>query len=478
MSRATPTTAPVLHGRYRIEELLGSGRLANVYRAYDERLQRAVLVHMLRKELLDQEPLKQRFVQEAHTSARRSHQSLIEVFDSGEIAGRPYMITEYVAGRTLRSLGALAPDEALLYFRQIVGAVAACQAAGVPHPPITSNNVILVDEGHVELVESWLTPPAEIPLDIAAYRAPERTEGGTITPAGAVYALGLLLFEMLSGRRAISGDDPRTVAQAHLTARIPPLAEVRPTIYAPALEQLIRRATARRPEERPSNAIVLSEELDDVRRTTTGDTQRLPTPPARPPSLRQRINDQFITPRPRRSRAPAPVSAPPDLGAPAAPASLEERAARRAQRGQRSITGIVILLVLFVTIVCGTYYVTTLAVQRLAGIELPRPSVDIPTWLPDFGVNLPEWLTGVPGGGGEVLLISGADELRLRDAPGLTTTIIAGLREGERVRRIGGPEFVDNVPWLRVRANVNGQTVEGWLSANFLKTEAGETPRL
>jgi hypothetical protein len=76
------------------------------------------------------------------------------------------------------------------------------------------------------------------------------------------------------------------------------------------------------------------------------------------------------------------------------------------------------------------------------------------------------------------LLISGADELRLRDAPGLTTTIIAGLREGERVRRIGGPEFVDNVPWLRVRANVNGQTVEGWLSANFLKTEAGETPRL
>jgi len=73
-----------------------------VYRAYDERLQRQVLVHMLRKELRGQEALRQRFIQEAHSNASRSHQSLLEIFDSGEIAGRPYMITEYVAGRTLR----------------------------------------------------------------------------------------------------------------------------------------------------------------------------------------------------------------------------------------------------------------------------------------------------------------------------------------------------------------------------------------
>src|SRR5256885_13356164 len=116
---------------------------------------------MLRKELINQEPLRQRFVQEAHTSASRSHQSLLEIFDSGEVAGRPYMVTEYVAGRTLRELGALSPEEALLYFRQVVGAVATCQAAGVPHPPITSNNIFLVDDGHVELVESWLMPRSE-----------------------------------------------------------------------------------------------------------------------------------------------------------------------------------------------------------------------------------------------------------------------------------------------------------------------------
>src|SRR5918911_5646700 len=193
MSQATSTSHPILHGRYRIEEQLGAGRLAVVYRAYDERLQRQVLVHMLRKELVAQESLRQRFVQESHDSARRSHQSLLEVFDSGEVAGRPYMITEYVAERTLRELGALSLEEALLYFRQLVGAVAAAQAAGVPHPPITSNNVILVEDGHVELLENWRTSAADVALDAASYRAPERTAGGPASTATAVYALGLLL---------------------------------------------------------------------------------------------------------------------------------------------------------------------------------------------------------------------------------------------------------------------------------------------
>src|SRR5690242_18432046 len=104
------------------------------------------------------------------------------------------MITEYVAGRTLRELGALSLEEALLYFRQLVGAVAACQAAGVPHPPITSNNVVLVEDGHVELLENWRTSPAEIALDAASYRPPERASGAAPTYASVVYSLGLLLI--------------------------------------------------------------------------------------------------------------------------------------------------------------------------------------------------------------------------------------------------------------------------------------------
>src|SRR5215211_1403787 len=236
MTQANPPSIPLLHGRYRIEEQLGVGRLAVVYRAYDERLQRKVLVHLLRKDLISQEALRQRFIQEAHISARRSHQSLLEVFDSGEIASRPYMITEYVAGRTLRELGALSLEEALLYFRQLVGAVAVAQAAGVPHPPITSSNVILVEDGHVELLENWRTPAADAALEAACYRAPERIAGGPASTAAAVYALGLLLIEMLSGQRVVRGDDPRAVAQMHLGMQIPALSQIRPLLYSPALD--------------------------------------------------------------------------------------------------------------------------------------------------------------------------------------------------------------------------------------------------
>jgi serine/threonine protein kinase len=468
MTRATPTTSPILHGRYRIDEKLGAGRLAVVYRAYDERLQRPVLVHMLRKELLDKEPLRQRFIQEAHTSARRSHPSLLEVFDSGEVAGRPYLITEYVAGRTLRELGALTPEEALLYFRQVVGAVATCQVAGVPHPPVSSNNIILVEDGHVELVESWLLSPAEVALDNASYRAPERTEGRAATPASTVYALGLLLFEMLTGRRAIGGAEPRAVAQAHLTARIPMLREIRPTLYAPSLERLVQQATARHPEQRYPDAVALAQALDDLRREIGGDTQRLATPPVRTPSLRERLNRTAIgLVAPRRAPQPAP-SYPPDV-APGMPGAAGRGTPSQSLRNRRrSISGIVILLSLLLAVACGAYYGASVVLDELARVELPRPALGLPA-VPDLGIHLPEWLTGVVSGGGEVLVVDSAVGLRVRAAPGLQTAVIDVLPNGARVRKLEGPVEVDSVPWLRVRARVDGRIVEGWVSGNFVK---------
>jgi hypothetical protein len=466
MTRATPTSPPILHDRYRIEEQLGAGRLAVVYRAYDERLQRRVLVHMLRKELVGQEPLYQRFIREAHDGARRSHPSLLEVYDSGEVAGRPYMITEYVAGRTLRELGTLSLEEALLYARQVVGAVAVCQMAGVPHPPINSNNIILVEDGHVELVESWLTPPADIALDTAAYRAPERAEGGPATPASAVYALGLLLFEMLTGGRAIGGDDPRTVAQAHRTARIPPLSEVRPLLYAPSLERLLQQATARNPEHRPPDAAALGQALDDLRRTISRDTDRLEAPPVQPPSLRERINrtaGEFVAPR----APPRPARRPGD------PRGAPEPARGRTRpypRRRRPISGIVVMLTLLLVVACGAYYGASLALAAFTNIDLPR--LTIPS-LPDLGIGLPEWLTGIVSGGGQTLVVTGVPDegLNLRTAPGLKTQVIGLLPNGSRIRKLGGPQTVDGVPWLQVRARLPEGEREGWVSALFVKPE-------
>jgi hypothetical protein len=474
MTRTTPTSNPILHGRYRIEEQLGTGRLAVVYHAYDTRLQRRVLVHLLRKELADQEPLRQRFIREAHDSARRSHPSLLEVFDSGEVGTRPFMITEYVAGRALRELGALSLEQALLYFRQVVGAVAVCQLAGVPHPPINSNNIILVEDGHVELVESWLVPPATIALDVAAYRPPERSGGGPATPAGAVYSLGLLLFEMLTGRRAIDGDDPRIVAQAHLSTRIPALSEVRPLLHLPALERLLQQATSQRPEDRPPDAAAFGLALDDLRRAITGDTQRLESPPVRRATLRQRINrttGALVAPRaPRPAPADARIarSGPPRQ----APAANQGPAQLYGNR-RRSIGGMVVLLTMLLVVACGAYYGASVALGALANIQLPRPELDLPA-LPDLvGWDLPEWLTGVVSGGGQTLVVTGVPDegLNLRSAPGLQTQVIGLLPNGARVRKIGESRSVDGVPWLPVRARLPDGEREGWVSALFVKPE-------
>jgi eukaryotic-like serine/threonine-protein kinase len=462
----TPVSIPLLHGRYRIEEQLGAGRLAVVYRAYDQRLQRQVLVHMLRKELLSQEALRQRFIQESHANARRSHQSLLEIFDSGEIAGRPYMITEYVAGRTLRELGALSLEEALLYFRQLVGAVAAAQAAGVSHPPITSNNVILVEDGHVELLENWRTPATDAALDAACYRAPERSAGGPASTAGAVYALGLLLIEMLTGRRVVRGDDPRAVAQAHLSMQIPTLSHIRPLLYAPALDELIQRATARDPNQRLADAAALGQALDALRRDLSSDTRRLASPPAQRPGLRERINrstGRMVAPR-------APVR--PDPNGRAEPSPDAPRRAYAGQSRRRSITGLVILLTMLVVFAGFGYYGISLALDKLANIELPRPALDLPA-LPDLGIEWPSWLTGVVGGSGQVLVVTGVPDegLNLRAAPALNAQVIVLLPNSTRVRVIEGPQVVDAVPWMHVRATIDGRDVEGWASVNFLKPE-------
>jgi hypothetical protein len=466
MTQPTPVSIPLLHGRYRIEEQLGAGRLAVVYRAHDQRLQRQVLVHILRKELLGQETLRQRFIQEAHSNARRSHQSLLEVFDSGEIAGRPYMITEYVAGRTLRELGALSLEEALLYFRQLVGAVAAAQAAGVPHPPITANNVILVEDGHVELLENWRTPAADAALDAACYRAPERTAGGPASPAAAVYALGLLLIEMLSGRRVVRGDDPQAVAQAHLSAQIPALSEIRPLLYSPALDDLIQRATARDPAQRLANAAALGQALDVLRRDLSSDTRRLTRPPAQRPGLRERINRSTgRMAAPREQERPDPGARPPTAAEP-------DRRAYAGQSRRRSITGMVILLTMLIIFAWLGYYGISLALDKLANIELPRPALDLPA-LPDLGIEWPSWLTGIVGGSGQVLVVTGVPDegLNVRAAPGLDKQVIALLPNTTRVRVLDGPKVVDAVPWMHIRATLDGRDVEGWASANFLKPE-------
>ncbi|GAB4118597.1 MAG: serine/threonine protein kinase [Roseiflexaceae bacterium] len=463
---STPTTLPPLQGRYQIESRLGASRLAVVYRAYDQRLQRPVLVHLLRRELADQPALAQRFRQEAQYSAARTHRSLLDVYDTGELAGRPFLITEYVSGRSLRELGQLSLEDALLYFRQVVGAVATCQTAGVPHPPISSNNVVVVEDGHVELVESWLVQPEDVARDLACYRPPERASGAPLTNAGAVYSLGLLFVELITGQRVVNGSDPHAVAQAHLSMQVPSIAQLRPSIYAPALDALIQRATARNPQQRFADASTFGQALDQLRQSLAGDTVQFRVVESAPSMGEQVRRSTGRLLRPVAAYAPLPrvmrdaVSAAEDD-------ERDQRGRAELRDPSRAWLGLGIMAIMFFVAICGAYQLGSLALEELTNIRTPR--LEVPANMIDLG--LPEWLTGTVEGEGELfeIVINSSEGLNLRSQPGVQQPILTLLPNGTQVRRIDGPKIVDGIPWMHVRVRINGQNVEGWISANYIK---------
>jgi uncharacterized protein YgiM (DUF1202 family) len=130
----------------------------------------------------------------------------------------------------------------------------------------------------------------------------------------------------------------------------------------------------------------------------------------------------------------------------------------------------VVVGVLFLAVACGAYNLASLAAENLTDIRLPR--VDLP--LPDLGGLLPGWVTGEVEGQGVMLevVIINQDGLNFRSAPGLESSIITLLPNGSRVRYLDGPKVVDDVPWVQVRARINNQNVEGWVSANFVRQVA------
>ncbi len=463
---AIPAAAPLLFGRYRVQEQLGETRLACVYAAGDERLQRQVILHLLRKELVGQDRPHARFVSEIGQSARRSHPALLEVFDSGEAAARPFMITEHVRGRPLRGLGVLSIEQALLYMRQVAGAIATCQSyvgadapGGLYHPPISSSNVFLVDEGRVKLLESWLLPVGEVRSDLAHYRAPELSEGQPATAASAVYSLGLLLYELITGERPVSGDDAHMIAIAHLSVRIPPLAQRRPTLYLPMAEQLVAKATARYPEYRYASAQEFALALDGLWRDLGASTQRMVA--VAPPPVRHAL-------------PPAPAPAPPPDPPPAPPAPHPSGISGHMRKRSitRSVVGWLVMIGLLFTVAAGSYVGVSALIVQFNGISTPHlPSLPgLPSISTDGGPLT--WL-GKIFRRDEIYIVNLSEGLNLRAQPDVNNdaNILTIVPNSTPVTKLEGPVVKDNIPWLRVSVEVGGQRYEGWMSLKYLRQD-------
>ncbi|MFI5254812.1 MAG: protein kinase, partial [Candidatus Limnocylindrales bacterium] len=267
-----PEIGQLLEGRYRLLDLVGEGGMATIYRARDTKLDRDVAVKILRPEFGRDEAFVARFRYEAQAAASLAHPNVVPVHDYGTSEDGPYIVMDLVEGqdlgRILHDRGFLPAPAAARIAMQIADGLAAAHAMGIVHRDIKPSNVLLNIAGQVLLTdfgiararsEAQLTLPGQT-MGSVRYLSPEQARGENVTTASDIYSLGLVLFEMLTGRPAWQGDTAASVAMARLTADPPAPSSLRADV-PPAMDAIVRKALQRDPAQRFGSAAAFSDAL-------------------------------------------------------------------------------------------------------------------------------------------------------------------------------------------------------------------------
>ncbi|MFF7711845.1 Stk1 family PASTA domain-containing Ser/Thr kinase [Streptomyces sp. NPDC007988] len=283
-----PLVGQVLDGRYRVDARIAVGGMATVYRAVDTRLDRVLALKVMHPALAADASFVERFIREAKSVARLSHPNVVGVYDQGAEGAYVYLAMEYVAGCTLRDVlrerGALRPRAALDILEPVLAALGAAHRAGFVHRDMKPENVLIGDDGRVKVADFGLvravdsvTSTTGSLLGTVSYLAPEQIESGTADTRADVYACGVVLYEMLTGRKPHSGDTPAQVLYRHLNEDVLPPSAAVPGL-APELDGLVAAATARDPGSRPDDAVALLGRTREAR-AALGDDQLDAVPP-------------------------------------------------------------------------------------------------------------------------------------------------------------------------------------------------------
>ena len=292
----------ILSDRYRLIRVLGEGGMARVHEAEDLRLGRRVAVKILLAQFTNDAEFLRRFEQEARHAASLSHPNVVGVFDVGQDGSAHYIVMELVDGQTLKEAiqasGPLPIPEAIRIAIEVCAALTAAHARGLVHRDIKPQNILLTVDGTVKVADfgiarrtaaAALTQTGTV-LGSVHYLSPEQARGQEAGPRADLYALGVTLFEMLTGRLPFDAENPIAVAMQHVQ-NAPPLPRQFNRAIPPALETIVLRLMAKNPAERLPDAASLAQALRGVLGQATGRTRvagggiAAPPPPVVPPSV-------------------------------------------------------------------------------------------------------------------------------------------------------------------------------------------------
>ena len=279
-STADPFVGHVLDGRYEIIEKSARGGMATVYRAHDRRLGRVVAVKIMHKDLngASDEEYAEKFDHEARAAAALTDPNVVAVFDQGEERGRPYIVMEFVEGATLRNVistdAPLPTSKAFALIESVAAALAAAHDSGLVHRDVKPENVLISTAGKVKVADFGLA--LALNTDLAAtqglligtvsYIAPERVLGARADERSDIYSAGVMLYEMLTGRKPYIYPEPMQVALAHTRNDIPPPSELAPGGVPDYVDALVLACTRREPSLRPRDGRDLLARVKRVRK--------------------------------------------------------------------------------------------------------------------------------------------------------------------------------------------------------------------
>jgi len=306
----------LLGGRYQILSALGAGGMANVYRARDLNLQREVAIKILRDDLVSDATFQARFLHEARAAANLLHPNIVTVYDFGQEAGRTFMAMEYVQGTDLKTLlrrrGPLPVEESIGLVIQVCAGVGYAHRAGLIHCDLKPQNILVTPDGRAKITDfgiarALVTVHPEEFSDVVwgspQYFAPEQAAGGPPSPASDVYSLGIILYEVITGRLPFEAKDPAQLARLHQTASPQSPRSMNPSI-PPSLEQIVYKVLSKEPSARYRTA----DQLGRVLMTFAPRSALAEMPPqALPASSPGHLPEATTAPLEAPAPAPAPV---------------------------------------------------------------------------------------------------------------------------------------------------------------------------